>query len=493
MKSQKPDMPHLPLPPLPRKSWNDFFAFCLNKAILCLVVFLLFFMPLFLIPRVMTYNTVIHVKDLLLGFTCSTAAVLCILRILLFPATFPLRKDPVRLLMILYGVIIGISSVLGGEALYSLRQAVYVWPLIVLFLALPEAVGNRGADGRREPGEASESIFRNLEKIRLAILCAGFLTAFYGLCQYMGLDFLRRWFPYDLKDNQARNYMLSTIGNPEYLGSYLAPLVLLAIPFLWTKGGMKRRVLASLAILVFLSALILTGSRGAMISLGGGCVLVFAFFFRRASNPVRRRVLFSLCLFLLFILAFMIVFSFPNPLNRHNHAVLLRFKQLFNIRSDSIKERILFYSIGAEMISSRPLFGIGQGMFRVKFFPALRDLSEKDPRAGVLRFIAELKNRVSDNAHNDFLQIWIENGTLGFMVFTLALAFLLGEMISLLLGEKIPEERRLLVLSFAGALVCLLVNASFSFPMHTADRAVLLWCLLGSAHTACLTLRGRAS
>ena len=485
-------MPNHPSPPLPAISRKDSVEFYLNKAILCLILFLLFFMPLFLIPGIRTYNTVTHIKDLLLGFTASTAAVLCIIRILLFPLSFPIRKDPVRILMILYAIIIGISSLLGGEILYSLRQALYTWPLIVIFLALPEAAGNRGLGLKTDPAP-SEFLFRNLEKIRVAILAAGFLTAFYGLCQYMGLDFLRRWFPYDLKDKLARNYILSFIGNPEYLGSYLAPLVLLAFPFLWIKGGKKSRILASLAILMYLSALILTGSRGAMIALIGGGILLFTFFFRCASRPVRHKILFSLCLFLLFILAFIIVFSFPNPINRHNQAVLLRFKELFNIRSESIKERILFYSIGAEMITDRPLFGIGEGMFRIKFFSTLRDLSVKDPRAGVLRFIAELKNRVADNAHNDFLQIWIENGTIGILAFTLALAFLLGETLSLLLKGNIPEEKSLVLLSFAAASLCLLVNASFSFPMHTADRAILLWCVLGSAHTACLTLREMAS
>jgi len=491
MKSPKADMPNHPSS-LPVISGKDSVEFYLNKAILCLILFLLFFIPLFLIPGILTYNTVIHVKDLLLGFTSSTAAVLCILRILLFPLSFPIRKDPVRLLMILFAVIIGVSSLLGGRVLYSLRQALYIWPLIVLFLTLPEVAGNKKSGSKTTPAPY-EFLFRNLEKIRLTILCAGFLTALYGLCQYIGVDFLRRWFPYDLKDNLARNNILSTIGNPEYLGSYLAPLVFLAFPSLWIKGGMKGRILPGMAILIYLSALILTGSRGAMISLGGGGLLILTYFFRRASRPVRYKLLFSLGLFLLFILAFMIIFSFPNPLNRHNHAILFRFKELFNIRSDSIKERILFYSIGAEMITDRPLFGIGEGMFRIKFFSTLRDLSVKDPRAGVLRFIAELKNRVADNAHNDFLQIWIENGTIGILAFTLALAFLLGETLSLLLKGNIPEEKSLVLLSFAAASLCLLVNASFSFPMHTADRAILLWCVLGSAHTACLTLREMAS
>jgi len=485
-------MPHHPSSPIQAISGKNSVEFFLNKAIFCLILFLLFFIPLFLIPGIRTYNTVTHIKDFLLGFTCSTIAALCVLRILLFPLSFPIRKDPVRLLMILYAVIIGVSSLLGEEVMYSLRQALYIWPLIVLFLTLPEAAANK-RQGLKRTLSPFEFLFRNLEKIRLIILTAGFLTAFYGLCQYIGLDFLRRWFPYDFKEKLARNYILSFIGNPEYLGSYLAPLVLLAFPCLWIKGGKKSRILTSLAILMYLSALILSGSRGAMISLAGGGLLLFIFFFRRASRPVRRKILLSLGLCLLFIIAFMIVFSFPNPLNRHNHAVLLRFKELFNIRSDSIKERILFYSIGAEMIADSPVFGIGEGMFRIRFFPALRDLTLKDPRAGALRFISELKNRVADNAHNDFLQIWIENGTLGILVFTLALAFLIGESLSLLLKRDLPEEKSLVLLSFAGASLCLLVNAGFSFPMHTADRAILLWCVLGSAHTACLTLRQAAS
>ncbi len=445
----------------------------LDKAILSLILILLFFTPIFLIPKVSTYSPAIDAKNLLVGFVASTAAALCVFRLLLFSHLQKLRKDPLRLSIVGYGMAILLSALLSDEVLYSLREALHILPLLMIFITMPAIISGRAC----------------LEKLRIAIVAAGALVAAYGLCQYVGYNFLFRWFPFAFKKMVARNFIFSTIGNPEYLGSYLAPLVLLVLPDLLGRAGRIRRGISGVLCILFLPALLLTGARGAIIGLGVGSVLIIVSFLHQAEPRMRRRLIFALGLLFVCMIMFVIIFSFPNPINRHNEAILHRFRNLANLRSESLKERILFYSIGAEMIAERPILGVGEGMYRVKFYPTLGRLVSRDERAGVVQFTAELKNRVADNAHNDFLQIWVENGTVGFLTFTLAMAIFLAEAMALLFsGNTHPRERQLL-LSLAAATICILVNATFSFPLHSPTRVVLFWCLFGAAHSAVLTFQ----
>jgi O-antigen ligase len=456
----------------------------MDKAMILLILSLFFLPPLFLIPQVTTYDTVTHVKYLLVNFTLSTLAVLCIVRLVFFHPNNTVHKDPVRILVLLFAITMLVSCLLSHEVMYCLHQALFMWGFHLMFLIMPEILQSETSRNRcRLAGDIDY-----LAKIRLVILFTGFLVAGYGLCQYFGGDFIFRWFRYDIKDKIARNYIISTIGNPEYLGSYLAPLVLLCLPELLENKRKGILILVLLASMIFISALLLTGTRGAIFALACGSIPILIFTYREALPRRRIRMLGTMGILFIFIIIFVIIFSFPNPLNRHNQAILQRFKNLANLQSTSMKERILFYSIGSEIIARSPLFGVGEGMFRVEFYPAIKRLSEKDDKAGVSRFLVELKNRVADNAHNDFLQIWIENGTMGFMIFTLAVTFLIAQACSVAFLKTIPSRDRRLLVSFTGAALCLLVNATFSFPMHTPARSILFWGLLGATHSGALTL-----
>jgi|GEM_PF-534893 len=466
--------------------WQNLILRLTNKGILLLIYVLLFLSPLFLIPRVATYDTVIHLKKLIVDFLVSTIAVLCVIRLIMAPQRISFKKDPVRFLVFVYALLVVVSALLSREKLYSFHRALSLFPLLVLFITIPEILQPRPST---LPGKKPEySNFQILAKLRFVILFTGALVALYGLCQYFGFDFLKRWFPYDLKEELARNYMLSTLGNPEYLGSYLAPIALLILPGVFGGNNNKIRVIYFLLSLILLASLLLTGARGPLIALFAGAIPVLIFIYKKTAPRMQRRFTAIFIFLCIFVFVFMLVFSFPNPINRHNQAILQRFLNLGNVRSTSMKERILFHTIGAELIAERPVFGVGEGMFRVKFYPTLERLAQKDQGSGVYRFIVELKNRVADNTHNDFLQIWIENGTLGFLVFTLAMSFAMAGAFSQVFKPNLDPERGRLLLGFCAASLCLLVNATFSFPLHMPVRAALFWCVFGAMHYGALTL-----
>lgn len=456
-----------------RHETASFIKSALEKTILHLALILVFFPPLFLVPRVFTHDVTLHTKLLFTGFVSSLAAGLCIVRIMLFSDRISFKDTPVRLAVIIYGISIIISCILSEQPLYSLRESLRIIPFLLIFIFFPRNI-----------------LTRDAVKIRITALLAGFLTAFYGLCQYFDYNFLLRWFPFIPRYDTARSQIVSTMGNPEYLGSYLSPLVILCIPAFLKKSRPAIQIIYAMLIAILLFTILLTGSRGPVIGMAAGGLFAAIFIFRKAPYKVRKRITVTCSILFLIMLIFIVIFSFPNRLNPRGQNISGRFVSLFDIRSESIKERIMFYVIGSEMISDNPVFGSGEGMFRVKFYPTLNRLLEKDDRAGVRMFIKELKNRVADNSHNDFLQIWIENGIIGFLAFTLAIFMFLGRSIFYLKNKSdISKNHGCEVLAYSSALLCVLVNATFSFPLHMPARSALFWVLFSVSCSMILTTR----
>jgi O-antigen ligase len=441
-----------------------------DKTILCLILFLVFFTPLFLIPKIITHDTTLHTKFLLTGFVSSICCLIIVIRYIFFPYETSIFKDPVRLCFIAFAFIILISDLLSGEILYCLRESLKIWPLILIFLAIPKIIN-------------PEKDFR---KFRTAILASGALVAVYGLCQYFDMDFLYKWIPYKKSGELARNYILSTIGNPEYLGSYLAPLILLLSTDIFGQCSLWKKILSLILFLIFIPALLLTGARGAVIGLASGIIFLFSIYFKNAERRKKIQIIGISTVLIIIFSIIIIIFSIPNPLNRHNQEILKRFKNLANLQSHSIKERILFHSIGVDMIANNPVFGVGEGMFRVNFYPAIKHLSSRDEHAGITRFAHNLKNRVADNSHNDYLQVWVEYGIFGFLAFTLGLSLIFAEQLYLFFLMKGNDKNKMLIAGFSAATLCLCINAATSFPMHTPTRSVLFWVMLGLIHTAAL-------
>ncbi|MCD6384394.1 O-antigen ligase family protein, partial [Candidatus Sumerlaeota bacterium] len=234
--------------------------------------------------------------------------------------------------------------------------------------------------------------------------------------------------------------------------------------------------------LFFLLIILLTGARGAFIGLIVGSLFIVIVSLKTRRLILRKVHYFSFGTVIVALAVIVTIFSFPNPINVRNLNVLGRFKHLVDIRDDSIKERILFYGVCAEMIADHPVIGIGSGMFTVKFYPYIREMVERDSKAGMLMTLGDLKNRVPENAHNDFLQFWVEYGSLGFFAFLLAISSHLSATYTRLLHSNVPLKRSLLDMSLIGAVLCLTVNAAFSFPLHTPTRATLFWILFGLSH-----------
>jgi O-antigen ligase len=433
----------------------------LDKILFVHVALLLFLTPLFLIPRLATYNPVVDSKKLVAFFLLCSFFLFYCLRILIFGIP-QFRVTLVNVSAGLLTAAVIIACLASGNASYCFQEAWIPIFLLGLFFAVqPLLVGHRG-----------------IAKLQLVAILAAVVVSAYGLLQYFNLNVLADVFPYVRPSKESRNFILSTIGNPEYLGGYLAPFAVMMLPHLVVRRGAMVRVLAGLALLLFGFAMLLTGARGAWLGLLGGAMYIAYWMARRSAVRISARTGWLLAVVAGILVFLLVIFSFPNAINTRDARVIGRFAELADPRSESIKQRILFYAICAEMIGDRPVVGFGEGMFQIHFYDYIRRLVEKDERAGMTQFAIDLENRVAEHAHNDYLQFWVERGSVGLFLFVL-----------LLLAYFLVVSRQLhtagcgtavwfLQLSLSGAIVCLLVSSAFSFPLHLPTRASLFWILL---------------
>jgi O-antigen ligase len=174
------------------------------------------------------------------------------------------------------------------------------------------------------------------------------------------------------------------------------------------------------------------------------------------------------------------VLSTENPLNPRGMRLAQRFLNLSDFNSASVKERMLFYAIAAETSGRNPWLGAGPGSYQLEFYPRLLDMDERDESGVIARLMYDLRNRVAEQAHSDWLQAWSEGGVLGGAAFAL-----LGAALLVRFGCWIRDRNRLVdtPLELGDALVaagwagatCLYLNSAFSFPLQMSARASLFY------------------
>lgn len=149
----------------------------------------------------------------------------------------------------------------------------------------------------------------------------------------------------------------------------------------------------------------------------------------------------------------------------------------------SIQLRMAIWRNALEMIKDRPLLGYGAGNMKI-YYPLYHRKAIVDKESG-LRFRLE-------QAHNDYVQILVELGIIGFIVFGgLLTGFLF--MVRRILKNISSPEKRLITIGIAGGVTGFAVQAVFSFPLQTAVPPFLFFAFLGIAAACChKTVRGFA-
>lgn len=309
---------------------------------------------------------------------------------------------------------------------------------------------------------------RRIDNILNAILIIGALLGIYGILQYQGIDF-----PFWAK-NVGRQQVFGLFGNVNYFAEYLIVPLSIAVPLFFISNNRIKKVLLLIGILSMGTTLTVTFTRGSYLGFAIALIFMFRLFLlsRGKSFIKKNKKIFIIALVLVIILTFL--FVIPNSLNKPG-TIISKIKGRITItqltQRHSLTRRIAIWKFTALMIKDHPLLGSGLGTFK---YNSLNYQA---------RFFDQGQNRslypygIADKAHNEYLQFWAEIGIVGLAIFIWLMITYFNYGIRYLKREK-NEQKQGIVIGLMGAVVAVLVDAIFGFPLHLPATIVLFWLVI---------------
>ena len=291
-------------------------------------------------------------------------------------------------------------------------------------------------------------------RILLAITLASFFVGVYGIIQALDLEPIEWTF-----DPFLSGRIFSTIGQPNFLGSWIL-LVLPIILFGLTRKKFILKVVSGLLAVLLIVALFMTKSRGAwigFIALTG--FLVFFFLWRKNKKMV---IIPVLCL--LGVVIILIYLNQQGISPNYSFPLLYRLQTLADIRQAG-QYRLMHWQASWDLIKQKLILGYGLGSQRFNFPGYYR------PEFAVY----EKPNIYLDYAHNDILDTLLAVGFIGLAsyLFLIGLVFWLGLRYYLKDKEKRASSFQILAFLILGGLTGYLVSILFSF--HVMSTLLYFW------------------
>ena len=297
--------------------------------------------------------------------------------------------------------------------------------------------------------------YSRLRKVVLMIIIFGSLMAFYGILQHLAnLEAI-----YNLRlPSQARAF--ASLVNAHHFAAFMEMTIGVTVGLLFGKATENnKRIFLMIAIVIMGIALILTGSRGGMLSLLAVITFVVAANLLQKptieiDSPVAdgKSYMRNFAFIgggLALILA---LFSAVLLLGGDNS--LLRGIGLQNPEDDISSGRLHFWQIALRIFSDYPIFGAGLDAFAIAF-------PRYDSWNGMYRV---------EQAHNDYLQILADAGILGFACVA-AFIYLLFKKGLQTVKESSDRFRRGVVTGALAGCFGILIHSFFDFPLRTPSNA----------------------
>lgn len=293
------------------------------------------------------------------------------------------------------------------------------------------------------------------EKFLILTLLIGVFASLYGYYDYISEPFNRLASTFGISIYKFVSY-------PNAFANFLIALVPIPFYFLHKKIPKNIKVLLVISIVIILTALFLTYSRGAYLTLVAMAILhivILAISKAKPKELIKKFVL----IFLLVLVS--IILTIPiNQIRKLNHQDVISFTEKVSFESDeqtvSATNRMDFWKGSALIFADNPYFGTGPGSFEY-VFPAYQE-----------SFLGN-----SNSPHNFFLKILSENGIFA-AVFIIM--FLIWLFYSTLRNYKdiTKAEKALLFVLFISVSGNLLHNM-IDYNLNFVSTILLLFAFLG--------------
>lgn len=312
----------------------------------------------------------------------------------------------------------------------------------------------------------------SVDKLVNALLYTAVPIVFYGILQYMQIDF-SFW-----QKPEGRMDLFSTLGNVNWYALYLSAMIPLIAYGAFREGAAKYQKVIFNALLFFaMASLIISYSRTAVIafiiSVFMGCALYTVLYKFRVSKLFLIR---SAALVIIFSLV-SAVFSFYNPVSKTRFAeggFLSRMKAGFSLAEHNVAQRLFIWRITLEMYALKPVLGLGPGAFKIKYLEYQKDFLKRADNAEAFDDIAGN----AKEAHNDYIQTLAECGSAGFLAMAYFFFVIYKTGVSFLASARDEfDDRKFLALAAMTGLAAYLTGALADFPFHVPPNAMMIFIL----------------
>ena len=295
---------------------------------------------------------------------------------------------------------------------------------------------------------------QDVKEIARAVALASIFVAGYVLIEKAGLD----WIPWRDSNNLPPAFPVSTLGNSNFAGGYLA----IAAPcFLYVVLSARERIWQAVLGILFvfdLAALWFTQTRGAFIAVGV-VIAAIAFLYRDLlPRWVRLGVLAGVCLALLTGIV-----ALFHPFMKQAPAIFSQAGQFSPFRTGTFQDRSYYWTTALRIFKHHPVLGTGPDTYYANY-PLFRL-----PQDG-----AKLGLTITDKPHNIFLEYASNSGILGLGTYLTMMGMALW--FGYRRVRQVEGEARLLLVALIGTLVAYLAQGFFSIDVPPI--AVMGWVAL---------------
>ncbi|MDD4939585.1 MAG: O-antigen ligase family protein [Candidatus Omnitrophica bacterium] len=275
---------------------------------------------------------------------------------------------------------------------------------------------------------------RQADEIILAMVLSGVAACMLSIYQVHGI-----------KLGASRLAYTSSFGNPIFFAQYISLAIPLSVFMALEKERVKPylRIFFAIAALFLLVFVILARSRG--VYLGLSAAFIFAFISVYNKFPKKAKLALTMALVVFLSGSAIAVMS--------SRGERVRFRNLM---------RLYVWEGTFGMIKDNPVLGVGTGNFKV-VYPLYRSAEERRVTPKLVTYT---------KAHNDFLQIWSETGTLGLICF-------LWILFSVYRRRPLQQgTAAYLSVGLSAAMIALLVQAFFNPLLYVPASSMGFWLLL---------------
>ena len=425
---------------------KSFFTIAIEASIIAMIVLI----PTIFYPRVIdifhpiktfTFSLLVIVGLMLWGFN------------VLKKEEFKIISNPLNIPVFSFIIICVLSLIWSNNPFVSLKELPLFLAGPLLYFVIVNNIYNE----------------QQINRIIGAVIITGTLFGIYGILQYNGIDF-SFWI-----GNYGRGKVFGLFGNAGYFAEYLIlPLPITISLFLVSKNKMIKGLLL-VGILTMATTIALTFTRTPYLSLVISFIFMLLLFVISQGERLFKENKKIFIVILTTIALIVSLFVIPTSLNEKG-TILSKIKERISISQLGSEfftgRRAAIWKYTIPMIKDYPLLGSGIGSFK---YNSLRYQA---------KFFDQGDNRalypygVADKTHNEYLQLWVELGIIGLIIFIWLIFAYFNYGLKILKREK-DRYKQGVIIGLMGSVMAFLIDSIFWFPLHHSFTSFLFWLCLG--------------